>query len=274
MPEEVVVAEDELKSADDSTDLESGFSGTPTENTPPAEEKTDSAAAAPEVKYRQVTEAEWEASQAASVQFKDELAKVRDTAFGKVGGLERALKELQQATPKGYEVDITDDIVADLRTEFPEIGDLTLKALKSFAGKLKGTAPAAGVDPAQFGEQVTAEVTTRLRAIQAEALDDDYPTWREIVGSKDSDTPYRKWLATQPAEYHQKVISTDSASIIGKSIAKFEAAAKTAAEPATPKPAPSTRQQRLEAAVVTKGIGGAAPGPTDEDEFNAGFKSG
>lgn len=304
MSKEGVVAEESINeeegaanaaAAAEAAEMESGFSGAPTEVTPPAEapNETDDEGAAPatpaaeEPEYHQITKAEYEQFQALAATV-EELRTTStaglDKAFGKVGGLERTLKELQNATPKGYELDVTDDIVADLKQEFPEIGDLALKAFKTFASKLKGTGNAA-VDAAQLEKMVDERASGRVIAVQLEALEDDHPKWRETVGLTDTgvnaEVPYRKWLATQPAEYQARLSSTFSAAVIGNSIKKFEAAqaaaeaeAKAAAEKKDPKPAPSTRQQRLAAAAVEKGKGGVAPGPTDDDEFEAGFKSG
>lgn len=296
MPQEVT--EDEVvvdpaiaaNAAAEEAEFESGFADTPTEKTPPAEDDTEeepvATPAAPEPpKYRQVTEAEWQSVQEASTliaQIKADNTAGLDKAFGKVGGLERALKELQSATPQGHTVEITDDIVAELQEEFPEIGGLVLKSFKALAAKLKGTAPAAAVDPQELEAKATTAAEARLRALQIEALEEDHPNWNVIVGAPtDTDNPYRKWLATQPAEYQARLNSTVSAVVIGRSITKFETAAKAAADAAAlaaaeaaKKAKPSTRQQRLEEAAVVKGAGGNAPGPTDDDQFEAGFKSG
>lgn len=299
MPDAVaVVAEEEVivdaavaeTATDDDADFESGFTNTPTESTPPAEgeegdkpaEKEVVAEPAAEIKFRQVTEAEWQdlTAKAASIeQIKAEHAKRLDTAFGKVGGIERTLAQLQAATPSGYAIDVTDDIVADLKQEFPELGDLVLKSLKGLASKMKGTAPAAAaVDP----EQIRKAVRDSVAAEQAELLEEDRANWREIVGAADSNTDYRKWLATQSAEYQQRLASTNSASVISKSITKFEsdaAAAKAAAlasaeaEKLAAGKNASTRQRRLEAAATPKGIAGHSSAGT-EDDFEAGFKSG
>lgn len=285
--------------AAEAAEIESGFANEPTV-TPPADEVPDQAAkdaaetaaevekaaAAAEVKYRQVSEKEWEELQAkvASIDsLRTEHRKELDKAFGKVGGLERTLSALQSATPAGYNVEVTDDIVADLKAEFPELGDLTLKALTKFAGKLKGTAPAT-----QDPKETEAIVSQRLVAMQVEALEEDHPDWRVVVGDKDSNNEYRQWLAKQPAEYQQKLASTNSASVIAKSITRFQADAKTAADAAATAAAAvaaeaekaaaaeakkNSTRQRLAAAAAEKTTGATAA-PESEDDFDAGFKSG
>lgn len=301
------VAEEEIQSTgadegaateeQDQDEFDSGFSSEPTE-TPadakkdeepaPAEEKP--AEPAPAVEYRQVTKAEWDeltARAAAIDQIKVDHAKKLDTAFGKVGGLERKLQELQQATPAGEAVEVTDDDVAELAAEFPELGGLVLKSLQKVAGKLKGTrtASAESLNP----EKLEALVSTRVIELQAEELEDQYSNWREIVGKPDDkDNEYRKWLATQSAEYQQRVGSTYSAGVIARSIAKFQehaaaakaereradnAAAAEAAKKRAAEDAANKRRERLDSAAQPKGAGGHQPDPT-EDDFDAGFRSG
>lgn len=284
VPTEVVGAAVE---AEDDADFDSGFADAPTADKPPAEETPPVVAepvveVVPEVKYRQVTEAEW----GDLVSLRAEQAKKLDQAFGKMGGLERTLSEIQKATPAGAAVELTDDTVAELAEAFPELGGLVLTAMKKMAGKMKGTgAPAtAALDP----QQIEAAVTTRLIALQTEALEDDHADWREVTGAPDSNNAYRQWLAAQPADYQQKLGSTNSATVISKSITKFKdqaaaaataaaatatAAAKAAADKAAKTAAATARTQRLEAAATPRGTEGHSATET-EDDFDAGFKSG
>ena len=294
MATEDVVVDDVV--VEDDLEFEAGFTGKPTA-TPPADPKTETppeetlegdleepaveapAEATPEIKYHQLTEEQWAGMQALSTQIdtiRADHAKRLDTAFGKVGGLERTLQQLQQATPAGYTVDVTDDVVAEIAEEFPELGKRTLAAFKQFASKLKGTGPVVQLQasPVDVEARIGTEVQSRLVALQIEALEDAYPTWREITGALDSKTPYREWLAKQPAEYQHKLASTNSATVIARSLEKFEKESVVKAPDPKPKETPaSTRKQQLEAAAITKGAGGRAPGRTDDDEFEAGYNS-
>lgn len=308
-----VVLDDEAKKAAEqeaaeAAELEAGFTDAPTEKTPPAVEDeaatkaaaekeaadkvaADAAAAAAlaaQPKHRQVTEDEWAKlnAQVAQIdQIKADNRKELDKAFGKVGGLERTLATIQAATPAGYAVEVTDDTVADLAKEFPELGALALKAFKTFASKLKGTAPVAPVAIAPDPKEIESTVTARLVALQTEALDDDRPNWREVVGTQESKNAYRTWLATQPPEYQAKLASTNSAIVISRSILKFEdakaaadKAAASAAEKATKaaaeKAAADKRRGVIAAAVPPRGDGGHAGAGTPEDDFEKGFKEG
>jgi len=304
MAEQAVVESDDQVAAveDDApdTDFDAGFSGTPTEATPPAttektanEGVTDDAGtkpaedAEPAPEYVQVTKQELESLKALSTQIEQIRAEAKkgiDTAHGRYGELVRKLQEIQSATPAGYDVEVTDDIVADLSEEFPELGQKALSAFKKFAGKLKGTQPA-GVDAGEVEKKI---VDTRQQ-IAREVLSITHEGWEEVVGLPDKDgkvpdTEYRRWLAQQPEEYRTSVLSTWSAAELAKSITKFskekaaaeQAAAASGKAAGTKAPAAKqpTRSDRLAAAVTPKGESGAAPGPTEDDEFEAGFKSG
>ena len=284
--DEVLTEDDEAKAA---AEFDSGFTGKPIEAPKDvavdAEKETVVAEKTPEVKYVQITEADFAEFKSLSTQmaeFKADNTKALDKVFGKQGGLERTLATMQAATPTGFAVDVTDDVVADLQTSFPELGGLTLKAFKSFASKLKGTGAAA--DP----EAVSKAVTSGLVALQIEALEEDFPDWRATVGPVGEDNPYRKWLATQPADYQKRLSTTNSASVIGKSLTKF-AEVNAAAQAATDKAAAekaaadkvaadkaaaaAARQKRLDGAVVSRGAGGnVAGGKSDQEEFEAGFR--
>lgn len=56
-----------------------------------------------------------------------------------------------------------------------------------------------------------------------EILSKLHPDWEEIVGPKDSKTPYRKWLATQLADYQAIIEESWNPAIVAESISKFKA---------------------------------------------------
>lgn len=265
-------------------ELDAGFSGEPTET--PAQEKKEDEEQPEEVKeeppkVRQITETEWDELNAKAKELdaiRSEQRQTADKVFGKIGGIERVLKDLQAKTPQGLAVDVTEDDVSDLRAEFPEIGDGVFKALQSFAGKLKGTAvTAASVDPEEVGKAVRAET----RRLQEEALAEEYPDWQKITAPE---TEYRKWLSQQPEEYQQRLNSTESATVVARSIRRFQddlaamkvkADAKAAAD-AKAKAVQNTasmRKQRLAEATTERGTVSREGSKTDEDAFEEGFNS-
>lgn len=286
MPEQEtpVVENPEVPENDD--DFTAGFGGeaepteTPeplsTENTegqsedPPTQEPE----AAPGPKIATLTEDEVNELKSKAEQF-DKLRKMQDTAFGKIGGIERILSQMQQQTPSGVKVEITDDIVDDIKEDFPEIAEAQLKVLKRFAEKLTGTQPlqapkdeppaAPAIDPETLVERAKREMAE-------ETLDGTHEGWREIIGLPDEDgnipdTEFRRWLATQDERYQDRVESAYSPAIIGKAVDDFNAyKAKNQAQV-------NTRKARIEAAVTPKGTGGHAPSrSSDDDDFEAGFR--
>lgn len=307
-----VVAEEEEQQAQNQTtveseeddsdaDFEAGFNN-PTEETPPGKKpdadevtSTDDKGEQPtttehktEVKYRQITEDEYNRLMGLSAEItaiKTEHTKKLDTAFGKVGGIERRLAEISAATPTGASIEVTDEDVADLKKEFPELGELTLRALKNVASKFKGTGTAAQLDP----QQVEVLVSNSVAKKQEELIEDEHPGWRDIVGKQGDTNAYRQWLAKQPAEYQQKLNSTGSAVVIARSIDRFKEAAAAEKEAADKEKAKkdaeakaaadkaakdAARKQRLVDAATPRGSGGHASTETEEDDFEAGFNSG
>ena len=229
------------------TDFDSGFDATlptPVETLAPEDN-------AP--KYAQITEDDFKLIQTGLAEMRDMVGKRFDTAFGKLGGVERTLTELTAAPKMGVAVDLTDDVVADMAEDFPELAAVQLKTLRKFAQTLK--APAAA--PVDIEHQLQA----RLIALETEALEDEYPEWRSTVGTPDSNNDYRKWLSLQDKGYQQKLNTTNSASVISRSIAKFTST----------KPAPSARQSLIRDAITPRGDGGGMTNTDALDEFNAGF---
>lgn len=241
--------------SNDQQDFNAGFDLLEPTAMPPVKEDT------PEpVKYAQITEEDlkrFQENDKRIEEMRETFGKRFDTAFGKMGGIERTLTQLASATPSGQNVELTEDIVADMAEDFPEFAELQLKTLKKFAQTIKGTGPA----PQPI--DVDGQVNSRLIALQIEALEDEYPDWRTIVGDAESNNEYRQWLSKQDESYQQKLNSTNSAAIIARSIQKFSSDA--------PKPKPSARQNLIRDAVTPRGDGGPPAATNADDEFNAGF---
>jgi TonB family protein len=54
-------------------------------------------------------------------------------------------------------------------------------------------------------------------------LSQGHPDWETVVGPQGSQTPYRIWLATQPAEYQRIILDSEDPNVIGESIDRFKA---------------------------------------------------
>lgn len=200
------------------------------------------------------------------------LEKQFGTAFGKIGGIERVLDQLKSSAPAGGKIELSEEVVADLAAEFPEMAKLQFKTLQKLVDTINTASPAQG-SAAQPVAPVVDEAAIELRvrrAIATETLDEFDSKWRETIGLPDEkgvvpDTPFRQWLKKQPKEYADRVISTYSAPVLTDALTKFKAAQAKA----------QGRREVLDAAVEVTGSGGQAPaaGLSDNDEFDEGFKS-
>jgi hypothetical protein len=194
-----------------------------------------------------------------------------DKAFGKIGGIERLMQQLQSSTPAGQAVEVSLEDFAEMTAEYPELADLQMKGLNRVLAKVRGTGPA--IDATQIEQLVQQrlapalqDVDTRVeQQVGAILLTEKHENWREIVGKQDDKTnAFRIWMETQPEAYRTQINQTNQASVIARAISTFQAAQAK-------KPAIDKRSSRIEAAVTPKGVGGHAPAPSDDDEFNAGF---
>lgn len=233
--------------------------------------------AAPAPKYVQLTQEQFDSLQAAAAKtagIEAQLSKV----FGTVGNMKQVVDRLQAATPAGMSIEIPRDAFAEMEKDFPELAKHTRDGLEKVLKNIKGTgqATAAAPDP----EAVNRLVRDATIGYELEALTDAHPTWREIVGVVDKDgkhdtnNVFRKWLAKQPVEYQHKINTTNSATIIAKSIDKFLTATAAPVQP-TPKPAPkiAARVDRIRAAIQPRGDGGQpASSKTADDDFKSGFQ--
>lgn len=242
----------------------------PTEPTAlPADASASDAAAPVAPKYVQVTEEEWSrvSSSAAKIdEVTATLGKRLDDARGEMGGLKRRLSELQTVTPKGESVQLGDDDFAELKGEYPELGELTVKGLNRVLGKLKGT----GTDPAAIEKAVA--------PLRDDMLEMAFPGWKDEVRTPD----FKDWLTGQD-ETVKALAASDSHADAARLLRKFTtrtkteaakpAAARAARTPAAPAASaqPSMRSRQIAAAVAPRGDSAAPPSTSGKTPFQAGF---
>lgn len=234
---------------------------TPTE-TPAEQQDTDtqqeaSAAtaepAAPE--YVQLTKAE-----------RDELMGLRDqaqrqfgTAFGKIGGIERTLQQLNS----GAQVEISQEDIDALKDDFPPLA-AALEKVRNLRAL-----PGGGVDQEQIANLVAEKVSAVEQKFELRLLAKDHPDWKQI----DADPAFAQWVAAQPDEFKQTLAqasqSYDSA-VVSNAMTMFKQSRKAA--PATPAADPaSARRSRMSAAVTPRGTGGGTA--ASDDPFLTGFNA-
>jgi uncharacterized protein YheU (UPF0270 family) len=270
-------------------DLEAGFSSgdidAPTGEPSPASSdaaledgRADDAAPALEPVYVQLTKADYDRLQTSAETVEKIAASLEQrfgTAFGHIGGLQQKLKEMQEATPRGHAVKLSDEDFAELRTEFPEMAEMQMKGLERVIARLGGTG-SAGLDEPTASKLVEDKVSAVVTQFRRDTLTDLHEDWEEVVGPEGSATPYRQWLATQPKDYQDKINASQRPGVIAKSIDKFRGfEAARVRKPGAPSNKPSQfeaeRRQELAEAVTPRGSGGKKTGRTAEDDLMAGF---
>jgi hypothetical protein len=280
---------------DEEAAFQSGFTGTaPTPTETPAEQavvepaKEDTPPAA-ESQPAAITDAQFKellAKVGTVDELKGGLEKLRGDFFGKAGGLERTLKQLQESTPVGQPIEVKPEDLAELEAEFPglNLGPSLAKGLTRVLGKLKGTGPTqAGLTPDEIDAKIAAQSKAATEAAiaedrkrqAAERLTDLHEDWQTVIGPPDSQTEFRTWLKGQGPEKEQAFLSSWDPRYVAKTLTTFKETKRVAPKP-SPKPAANTRTQRLAEAVPAKG--GALPVPKskineEEEAFAEGFKN-
>lgn len=279
VPENTETPENEPDDSEALAALQAGFDGQPTET--PAAEKTEpkqppATPAAPEPEFVQITKADWEAlsSRASKVDdLRSTLEKSNGTAFGKIGGIERAMNELRAGMSiAGLDLSgISDAEIAEVKDELP--------ALANALTKLKAAGPRA-VDADALGKVVAARLEEAMpqleekveRKFELRRLTKAHPDWQNVVASE----AYSKWMAAQPQDYQDLVMNSWDADVTAPALAKFkeDTAPKKSAAGTSPSPKATARRERLEAAVQPRGSTVLAkPEKSAEDQFNEGFSS-
>lgn len=266
--------EDDDKDFAEGFDPEAATTAAPIETPPETAAPTTEQPPAPAPEYVQLTKEQF-ASLTAAAEKTASLEAQMSKAFGTIGNMQQHMNQLRADTSKTTTIELPEDVVSEMEESFPEIAGTVRKSLEKVVKgiRVSTNAPAApSVDPDEV-RQIAERIAVKN---ELDALEDAYPTWRDIVGVVDSegrapaDNPFRKWLSTQDAKYAERVNNTNSARVIAGAIERFNASLKKPAAPASP-----PRNDRIRAAVQPKSAGGQpAPTKTDDDEFHAGFVSG
>lgn len=304
VPDEVVEDADPKLAAEVDAAFLSGFSGepvTPTgSETPPAETETptDAEKVAEEPKAKeaatlvvapspQITpEHVREAIDKASADVRGSVEKVARDTGGKIGSLEKMLKDLQANTPVGKPIVVKAEDLS-VTTDYPEVGKKLADDLTKIFSQFKGTAEATPAEtPEEFETRVNAVADKRIsdreaarelkrvetentaRAESVKTLTKQHPDWNEIIGAPASKTEFRTWLGTLDSDYESEILNTWDAGKLSRAIVKFKA------DQAKKVPAPKTdRKERLKEAITPKG-GAPAPAEAGEETVEEAFKKG
>ena len=209
------------------------------------------------------------------------VEKVRGDAFGRMGGLERELKKVLDAAQSAGEFAITEDDLAEVAKEYPVMTKDLVAGLNRAAKRMPKAAAVPAISQEEIDRRAAVIADQRIAAererirveVALQILDTQHEGWREVVGAEGSETPFRRWLKTQPVDYGKKISTTKDPVEFGKALTKFKEAQKPKAPVVSKEP---DRGKRLAEAVTPKGAKRppAPKAPTAEDEFEAGFASG
>lgn len=236
--------------------------------------------------YVRLTKQEWDNAKASVLKvssLESQLAKLTGSIPKAEQIVQQAIAAIQAQTPAGQAVEVTDDDVAEIVADFPDLGGSVKKALQKVAGKLRGTGAAQSpTQPVDIGAEVEKVLTGR----EKQALEENHPTWRDIVGAVNvsagdqipETNPFRQWLATQSADYQKKINDTNSPAVVQNAIERF-LAAKPAQAPPSPKPPDrgAARRAVIEDAITPRADGNPPPlnsPQSAEEAFATGFKVG
>lgn len=213
------------------------------------------------------------------------LTDLSNKAFGKIGGVERTLKEIKDALSQGDgDVDLTDEF-KELEEQYEDAAPLIKKGVQA---ALKKARKSVTVGNSISLEEIETALMPKIESIATQradqlfigrTLDREHKGWREVVGQPDSQTEFRQWLDQKPEEEKKSILASWDADTLSGALTDFKKSKEKPATTATPKnevKPPPKQISRLEEAVTPKSqVKPPAPSKkTDDEEFEEGFRSG
>lgn len=194
-------------------------------------------------------------------EWKGEIAKVRDQAFGRMGELQASLKAIQQSAAGGQPQKVAKEQFKKLTEEYPEIAGLIAEDLSEIL-----RAPT--VDVASIQKQVDEGIT---RGVEKRLLASVHRDWQECWRAPD----FKEWLGTLRAEVKQDIESSWDGLFLADAVTEYKRwlADGKKAPGTAPNPA-AEKEKRLAHATTpsTTGAPAAAGLISDDDAFELGFK--
>jgi hypothetical protein len=189
-----------------------------------------------------------------------------DRLFGEIGGITRAVKQLQKKDAPA-ENDLAGAMAAaeKVAADYPEIGKPMLNALKAMASQL----PAKADEQDEPAPQTTTSASpySEKQLALIEALDGIHPDRLELNESPD----FKKWLTAQGREYEEKFKRSWDFALLANGYSNFKqskqtAAAQAAAAAAEKAKRAQEKKDRLDAAETPSGVAGQAVTTISDDE--------
>lgn len=280
MSEEVEAGQVEQEPVEVATDdYLSGFDGEPTTQPVMLEEPKEEEPVIEPPKLASITEDQFNdlVRRAEMVdEMKSEHKRLLDTAFGKIGGMQQLIEKLQNQTPQGQSVEITEDDMKDISEEYPDLSGAMMKTLQKVLSKTRGSAPtqeekpeSVPFDPSQVESIVQQRLNEEVEKINVKMelrdLTRAHPDWQKVRETKD----FAAWRDALPKSEAEEFNSSMDAGYVSSKLTEFKAwmKKKQSAQKET-----AQRQDRFRDAVQPKGTGGHDTNQT-EDHYLAGFNS-
>lgn len=188
-----------------------------------------------------------------------------DKVFGHIGSLRQTIDKLQTAQASGEAVELTDEDVAEIKNDFPELGESFRKVLGRALGKARGPA-AATVDLEPIKQEFGNKIVEVQHDTHKTLLSYMQPAWEETVASD----KFKVWLAAQPEADRARIGNSWNAIELDRALKAF--AVDTAPKVVTPPP-PKTNKSRLAAAIQPSGVKSPDVSTLSaEDAFATGFQ--
>lgn len=156
-----------------------------------------------------------------------------DNLAGNFGKLNVAIQKIQRDTPQGQAVEITEEDFAELKAEWPEVAEMSLKGFNRVLSKLKGTggAPAESIDVDKLvTERIAPEIEKVWQKANAEITDlriqVHHRDWKTVLNSQE----FMAWEKTLPQEEQEKFLSSSDPEYVAATITKFKEAQAAASK--------------------------------------------
>lgn len=256
-----------IEEVNDGAGFDEGFANAPSEPTEtPVQDDDEQPSPEPAIEYAQLTKAQYDEL----IGLKATQEKSFGTAFGKLGGIERTLQQIQS----GPQVEISQEDIDALREDFPPLA-AALEKVRNMR-----SIPGGGMDPTKLDELVQQRIAPALSELtkQVESsksrefkrLARRHPDFRQIDESEE----FKGWVAGQSEVFKEDLFEASQdfdSEAIADVITEFKNfRKKSAAQQAVDSAA--ARRSRMSAAVTPRGSGSPA-GSDPLDDFNAGFQN-
>lgn len=178
---------------------------------------------------------------------------------------ERTTAPASKASPEDA---ATDELRQRVAGELPEVTDLITAEIQR---ALRGIDPVASMFALQQVKTERIETRDDGPSQEAQSLAKVHPDWVPVMQSSD----YKLWVASQPREFEQEVMSTNDPVIVADSLTKFKAHTQRAAERVTEARDAEARRQNRTQRGLTPGGRTAPPGGqamTEQDAMLAAFR--